>query len=217
MLLHKPFGFAAAAILLLAISPASAVLAQQTRAGQSSSKPAEAPANANSKPEAAANQTAAPVPDKNANDRLPFMAETERENQQAAPSATGLLFRTLGALLLIVGLIVAAAWGMKRFGGARFGAPKEDAPDLAILNSIGLGERRSVAIVRFGRRTLLIGSTPQSVTLLAETESEAVAPRIQSVGDILSEAKDLPFAEQLNTASGRLGETEWKNGEGVQW
>ena len=83
-----------------------------------------------------------------ANDRLPFMADSQRDNLDQAPSTGGLLLRTVGALLLIVGLILAASWGMKRFAGARFGAPKEDAPQLAILNSLSLGDKKSLAIVR---------------------------------------------------------------------
>src|SRR4051812_9171674 len=52
-------------------------------------------------------------------DSLPFMKDSESVNQQA-PSAGGMLLRTLGALLLIVGIVIAGAWAMKRFGGARF-------------------------------------------------------------------------------------------------
>lgn len=225
MVRGKHFLCAAAVTLLLAIIPTSSLQAQQPtpatnppaaiQAKTQTQPPAQAGEKPNSVPE---NQQAAPAPsDKNPSEHLPFMAESERESQQAAPSTAGLLLRTLGALLLIVGLIVAAAWGMKRFGGARFGAPKEDAPDLAILNSVALGDRRSVAIVQFGRRTLLLGSTPQAITLLAESESENIAPRIQSVADILNEEPSAPFVEELNTAADRLAESEWKAGEGVQW
>ena len=148
-----------------------------------------------------------------ANERLSFMNESQTENREQAPSAIGLLLRTIGALLLIVGLIVAAAWGMKRFGGARFGAPKADAPELAVLNSIGLGERRSLAIVRFGERTLLIGSTPQTVTLIAE--NTAVTPRAQSVAEILNESTTNSFADELSLASQNDEDQEWV--ERVEW
>jgi flagellar biosynthetic protein FliO len=140
------------------------------------------------------------------------MADSELDKHEQPPSAVGLLLRTVGALLLIVGLIVAAAWGMKRFGGARFGAPKEDAPELAVLNSIALGERRSLAIVRFGQRTLLLGSTAQSITLLAETHDPA--PRFQSVADILNETSSATFADELSTAS---VQADWKGSEGSEW
>lgn len=217
MLLFKHVVLLTSAILLLSIFHPT-VSAQQSHPGEAANKTtptANAPAGPT--PEAAAPQNAPPVSDKSANDRLAFMAESERENQNAAPSATGLLFRTLGALLLIIGLIVAAAWGMKRFGGARFGAAREDAPELAILNSVSLGERRSMAIVRFGNRTLLVGSTAQTVTLLAETRNEEVVPRIQSVAEILSQETSTDFSAELNSATDQLAEADWQKGEGVQW
>jgi flagellar protein FliO/FliZ len=149
-----------------------------------------------------------------ADDRLPFMAGDERgegETHEQPPTATGLLIRTLGALLLIVGLIVAAAWGMKRFGGARFGTAQENAPALAILNSLSLGERRSLTIVRFGDRTLLLGSTAQSVTLLAEAEADDFTPPdfmspARSVADILNDDKPAIFSQELFSATEHLDE-----------
>lgn len=137
-----------------------------------------------------------------ANDRLPFMADSQRDNVEA-PSTSGLLLRTVGALLLIVGLIVAASWGMKRFAGARFGAPKEDAPQLAILNSLSLGDKKSLAIVRFGERTLLLGATPQSVTLLAEEAGQSPI-QARSVAEILDDEASEEFAEELTAAEDRL-------------
>lgn len=146
-----------------------------------------------------------PVADNN--ERLPFMVQNDHE-QDASPSVAGLLFKTVGALLLIVGLIVAVSWGMKRFAGARFGSPKEDAPQLALLNSLSLGDRRSLAVIRFGSRTLLIGSTAQNVTLLAEEEIDdftTTTPR--SVADFLKDDdQPVEFAEQLAHASEQLTE-----------
>jgi flagellar biosynthetic protein FliO len=134
------------------------------------------------------------------------MAGDERDSREQPPTATGLLIRTLGALLIIVGLIVAAAWGMKRFGGARFGTPKENAPPLAILNSLSLGERRSLTIVRFGDRTLLLGSTANSVTLLAETETDDLMPPARTVAEILNDDKPAIFSQELFSATEHLDE-----------
>ncbi len=144
-----------------------------------------------------ADTTQAPPP-LQADERLPFMAESSNPQEQAAPSTGGLMLRTLGALLLIVGLIVAAAWGMKKFGGARFGKVADDAPELSILNTVALGDKRSLAIVRFGNRNLLLGSTVQSITVLADekiSENE-----FRSVADILSHEPYESFADELALA-----------------
>jgi flagellar protein FliO/FliZ len=146
---------------------------------------------------------AVPLP---ADDRLPFMAANERDGREQPASASGLLLRTLGALALIVGLIVAVAWGMKRFGGGRFGTPQENAPPLAVLNSLSLGDRRSLTIVRFGDRTLLLGSTSHAVTLLAESEVDEFPPLARSVADILNDEKPAVFSEELFSATARLDE-----------
>ncbi len=129
--------------------------------------------------------------------RLTFMEETEREAGTAAgataPGAAGLLARTLGALLIIVGLIAAAGWGVRKFGGGRFGATATDAPALSVVSSVALGDKRSLALVRFGGRTLLVGSTTQAVTLLAEDKLREEDSRVdadamptpRSVADLL--------------------------------
>jgi flagellar biosynthetic protein FliO len=193
------------------VSPSSKSLKRQHNPA-SQPAPTNDPKEAEPKPEAvpapvAASpvQTPAAAPQP-ANDRLPFMMADERDSREQPPSAAGLLLRTLGALLLIVGLIVAAAWGMKRFGGARFGTPQEDAPPLAVLNSLSLGDRRSLTIVRFGERTLLLGSTAHAVTLLAEAETDDFTPRARSVADILNDEKPAAFSQELFSATEHLHE-----------
>lgn len=136
-------------------------------------------------------------------ERLPFTLDEAKGASVEAPSASGLLLRTLGALLLIVGLIVGAGWGLRRFGGARFGAARKEAPELTVLSSVSLGNRRSLAIVRFGERNLLIGTTGEAVTLLATEEvlgGETHAPVPRSVADLLKANEAKEFEEELKAA-----------------
>jgi flagellar biosynthetic protein FliO len=180
------------------------LLALASPAWSQKHQPAAAP-SPTATPETKAEETApAPAsqssPVDQSDDRLPFMTESAREEQQAAPSTGGLMLRTLGALLLIVGLIVAAAWGMKRFGGARFGKAVEDAPNLVVLNSVGLGDKRSIAVVRFGSRTMLIGSTAQSITLLAEEQDQFFRADLPSVAEMLGETEAITFADRMAEA-----------------
>jgi flagellar biosynthetic protein FliO len=154
-----------------------------------------------------------PAPRSAEDERLPFMAAERRASDGEAPSGAGMLARTFGALLLIAGLIAASAWGLKKFGGARFGAAAEDAPVLKVMSSVSLGDKRSLAVVRFGSRVLLVGSTPQSVTLIAEQASEGEAadrtdeaddgPPFRSVADFLADENRPPFADELARAAER--------------
>ncbi len=116
-----------------------------------------------------------------------------------------------------MGLIVAAGWGLRRFGGARFGAARKGAPELNVLTSVSLGSRRSLAVVRFGERNLLIGTTAQSVTLLAEedmlgTEAQETAPAPRSVADLLRANQAVDFDEELKQAGDALDNlpTAWQ-------
>jgi flagellar biogenesis protein FliO len=81
------------------------------------------------------------------------------------------------------------------------------------MSSVSLGDKRSLAVVRFGSRVLLVGSTPQSVTLIAEQASEGEAagrtdeaddgPPFRSVADFLADENRPPFADELARAAER--------------
>ena len=125
-------------------------------------------------------------------ERLPFMQQSPAESSSEAPSAGGLLLRTFGALLLVLGLLVAAAWGLRRFGGGTLAGGSREDVDLSVLATLPLGERRSVSAVRFGDQLLLLGATAQTVTLLAKTTrpvpvTAAAQPRMRSVAELLAE------------------------------
>jgi flagellar biogenesis protein FliO len=141
------------------------------------------------------------------NDHLPFMQQEQGAAPQE-PTSGGLLIKTLGSMLLIVGLIFFGAWGAKKlgFGGAKAQA-LADAPDLAILSSVSLGNSRTISTVRFGDRVLVIGSTPQSFTLLAEENAvEKISiGNSRSVAEMLAE-ENLTFDDEFERASLYLSE-----------
>jgi flagellar biogenesis protein FliO len=156
------------------------------------------------------------------NDRLPFM-KSEQAARAEEPGTGTLLFKTLGAMLLVVGLIFFGAWGLKKFG---FGVLKpnaaaQDAPDLAILSTVSLGSGRTISTIQFGERVLLVGSTANAFTLLAdETAPERISadqalssssssPR--SVADLLDEEND-SFEDEFERAVNKFNFPENKGG-----
>ncbi len=148
---------------------------------------------------------------------LPFKLNDRQVLATEAPSAGGMLLRTFGALLLIVGCIAAAGWGLRYFGLINFGKQQSEAAGLKVLDTVPLGERRTLTLVKFGERTLLIGSTPQGLTLLAEqaeeTEPEAnYRPTVRTVTDLLDVNAPPPFDEELARAS--LINTTWSDRRG---
>jgi flagellar protein FliO/FliZ len=197
------------ALMLLVLAFASVVGQQQQSQSTKESTKEQTTTATDANPTPSPSPAAPTAESSPVDDRLPFMAETAKDTQDPTPSTGGLMLRTLGALLLIVGLIVAAAWMMKRFGGARFGKVAEGAPELSVLNTVALGDKRSVAIIRFGERTLLVGSTTQSITVLAESTDYSSLTALPSVAEMLGEDDSVSFSDELSVAE--------RGGEQAQW
>ena len=101
-------------------------------------------------------------------DRLPFMPHEEAKDSADSVGTGGIILKTFGAMLIIVGLIFFAAWGLKKFGFGNKSAAGADAPELTIVSTVTVGSGRTISSIKFGSRTLLVGSTAQSFTLLAD-------------------------------------------------
>jgi flagellar biogenesis protein FliO len=150
-------------------------------------------------------------------DKIAFMQTDSVQPQSSEGISTGgLIIKTLGAMLLIVGLLFFGAWGLKKtgFGGLKSATPA-DAPELTIVSSVTVGNGRTISTVKFGNRTLLVGSTAQSFTLLADgpeddSFSHTAAPR--SVADMLAaEEAEESFNKEFMNADALLA--EWRGGQ----
>ncbi|MCD9184991.1 MAG: flagellar biosynthetic protein FliO [Pyrinomonadaceae bacterium] len=140
------------------------------------------------------------------NERIPFM-QTEESAKQADSGSGSLILRTFGAMLLIVGVIFFGAWTMKKLGFVKSPAVSlSDAPELSVLNSVSIGNNQTISAIKFGEKILLVGSTAQSFTLLAENAgNEAInAENPRSVAELLAE-ENFDFEAELSQAQKRLG------------
>jgi len=140
------------------------------------------------------------------NERIPFM-QTEESAKQADSSSGSLILRTFGAMLLIVGVIFFGAWGMKKLGFVKTPTISlSDAPELSVLNSVSVGNNQTISAVKFGEKILLVGSTSQSFTLLAEDDGnkEINAENPRSVAELLAD-ENFDFEAELSQAQKRLG------------
>jgi flagellar protein FliO/FliZ len=86
------------------------------------------------------------------------------------------IFTMAGALFLILGLLYAAYWLLRRFGtsglGLFPGARGSAGPNL--LARLALGPRQHVVVVRVLGKTLVLGVTESRISLLCEAEPGAV-------------------------------------------
>lgn len=149
-----------------------------------------------------ANQNAATTE----NDHLPFMQSEQTPDNQQQTANGKFLAKTIGATLLIVSLLFFGAWGLKKFG---FGKSNQnnlsDALELAVLSTVSMGKGRTISTVRFGERILVVGSTSENFTLLADEKcGEAVSSKApRSVAELLSE-ENLSFENELDLANNKL-------------
>ena len=94
-------------------------------------------------------------------------------------SLISVFFRLVVSMAVVLALMGLAAAMMRRRGG--FTAPSRKA-QIEVIGRQPLGRTSSVAIVRAGSRTLLLGVTDTHVSLLAETTAEELEIDIEAPG-----------------------------------
>ncbi len=88
--------------------------------------------------------------------------------------------KTVGALLVVLGIIICLFYLIKRF---RLGAAGGRAPDMRLLGTLSLGPKRAVALVEVLDRWLVVGVGADTVTLLTSMERpEGAPPRTEGGG-----------------------------------
>ncbi|MFA7666343.1 MAG: flagellar biosynthetic protein FliO [Burkholderiaceae bacterium] len=76
------------------------------------------------------------------------------------------LWSSLLIFVLILAAIPASAWLLRRSQALRIGA----GASLDVVGAVAVGTRERIAIVRADRKWLVVGVTPQTITLLAELD-----------------------------------------------
>lgn len=120
--------------------------------------------------------------------------------QAAAPGVLSdfALWRSIGALLLVLALMIAALYFLRRLqrgssrvrGGGRL--------DLEILGQMALAPKQFVSVVRVGDKQWVLGVTEQSIQYLGEYEGSPPQQAVPAQGKTT-------FASTLERAVGRFG------------
>lgn len=95
------------------------------------------------------------------------------------PDIGGSVIRVLGALAFVLALLFGGVWLARHW--RRFMPGPARLPDLRVLECRALGGRQAVWLVAYRRQRLLLGSSPQGVSLLAQLPDA-------EVDDVVSEA-----------------------------
>ena len=91
----------------------------------------------------------------------------------AAPGPAASLVRTMLGLLVVLAVMAAIAWFMKRVGPVARGG---SAQALRIVGGVSVGSREKVVVLEVGGRWLVVGVAPGQVNAIADLEAMEIAP-----------------------------------------
>jgi flagellar protein FliO/FliZ len=114
-----------------------------------------------------------------------------------SPLSTANLANTAMGLLVVLGVMLALAWLVRRF----MQAPGVGRGAVRVLGGVSLGTRERAVLVAVDRRRLLIGVAPGQVRTLADL-GETDEPENEAVTDLPMS----PFATQLGRMIRRPGD-----------
>jgi flagellar protein FliO/FliZ len=78
-----------------------------------------------------------------------------------------------GSLLLVIALLLAMLWMLKRLKGLQ---EKHNGPrQMELLETLSVGVRQKIALVRVGSRQVLVGMTPGQFTALGSWDTASGA------------------------------------------
>lgn len=84
------------------------------------------------------------------------------------------VFRMLGSLALVIALLVALLWALRKLQGKMNG--HNAGRRLQIIESLSVGPRQKVALIRVGEREVLIGISPTQINGIASWPHGVLAP-----------------------------------------
>jgi len=123
---------------------------------------------------------------------------TTLTGNQETLSLTTAIFKTLGSLIVVVGLMLLLLFWVRKIGLVRGGSRQE--PLITVLDSQMLAPKKQVSVLEVAGSYLVIGLTEQQITLLATL---APSDRLAAAAHSRETLPPLPasFAAMLNKAA----------------
>lgn len=94
---------------------------------------------------------------------------------------SGQILSLVASFALVIALLFATLWVLRRIGSS--GLRSQGGRRLVIVDSLWLGNRQRIALVRADDREFLVGVSGQTISLIAEIGDRAATPAAGSVGD----------------------------------
>lgn len=84
---------------------------------------------------------------------------------------TGAALQVAGVLCLLLAFILVGFWVLRRFGG-RMGIGVSGNKQLQIEGTLGLGPKKTLVVVRFLNKRLVLGVSDANINLITEMEAD---------------------------------------------
>jgi len=111
------------------------------------------------------------------------------------------IVKTVSALAIVVGLMGLVAYGAKRFLVKKNGGPFSD-DAITVVASRYVGPKMSVALIEVMGTYLVVGLTPQRISLLSHLDDEESFERIENMKKRKGPA--LAFGEHLRRCTSKI-------------
>jgi len=86
------------------------------------------------------------------------------------------VLRMLGSMAVVIALLLAVLWGLKRMQGQML-TTGPSGRRLQLLETLGVGTRQKVALVRVGEHEILIAITPTQINALGQWKVPSLEPQ----------------------------------------
>ncbi|HWU99165.1 MAG TPA: flagellar biosynthetic protein FliO [Oxalicibacterium sp.] len=116
-----------------------------------------------------------------------------------APSPTGGLLQVLLGLIVVLGLMAALAWVLRRFNSAK----GLGHADIRVIGGVSVGNRERVVVVEIADQWIVVGVAPGRVSAVATMQKQDVA--IATDSDVAPPAKNFSnwLAQTLEKRNGQ--------------
>jgi flagellar biosynthetic protein FliO len=82
-----------------------------------------------------------------------------------APDSGFPVLRTIGGFGLVLTLIIAAYWGLRKFAPQYF-AKSASGKTMKVIETLPMGDRRSISLIEVANSRFLVGNTPHQINLI---------------------------------------------------
>jgi flagellar biogenesis protein FliO len=121
--------------------------------------------------------------------QAPLNLGDEKPTQTAAPAAEPSGWRAFGSVLIVLGLAGGGLWAFRKWGVKRM--PGSGGARIKVEETLSLGDRRFISILKADDEKFLIALSPQGITLLSRLDNFEAPEGPTAFGKALEQQMEL--------------------------